>query len=218
MRSSWSNLRIGIMLLGPLLAIILASPASADTYTYTYTGNEFNQNGTGGPPAPGFTSISGYFTLSTPFVPFTDAIEGISYPPQGYFATVDPLTYSFSDGRDTLTPLNSTSTFQLGEQGDFSFVGPQWIITITGTGVGSITTIANGSGDENGKDIGADASGVAALEYTFPGCETNTNFVCYGKPGTWTVAVSTPEPSSLLLLSTGLLSMLGFGLQRKPLR
>jgi hypothetical protein len=200
---------IGALLVCSFFTIGLAPPASAETFVYTYTGNEFNQwyNGATCPP---LCSISGYFTLSTPFVPFTNAIEGLDAGP-GYSGTANPLTgvvpltYSFTDGLDTLTPLNSTASLFLGAE--FSTI-PQWSIEISGQGVVLITTF-QGSAAESSDVIIQNGTLAALLSVDFsPGLTSSTcnptgpAAPCAGDPGAWTVAV-TPEPGAFALTLIG---------------
>jgi hypothetical protein len=80
----------------PLVAMLAMSPASAATYTYDYTGNDFTIVGT--PPIPQveiYTSsdfVSGYVTLSQPI----DSAQLTSY-------SSDVVSFSFSDRVQTLS-------------------------------------------------------------------------------------------------------------------
>jgi len=183
--------------------------AKADA-TYTYTGNQFNQwfNGT---TCPAVCSISGSFTLSTPFIPFSEAIHGIDPGPPydfGPFTTpVVPLAYSFTDGVHTLTQSNSTILLNIGA---FSSA-PLWFIDIQGGGV-ELFTGFNGSGAEatDSVVVNGNLQALLSVASNSPPPTTTTctpNNPCSGDPGTWTVTATPEPPSSAMLLWAGMLAL-----------
>ena len=170
--------------------LLVPTAASADT-VYTYTGNNFNV--VHGSDFTTSDRVSGYFVLPTP-VP---ANSGFSDPPAN-----TPI-YNFTNGVETLTnqtAQDATFQFSTDAQGNIS----QWFILIDSTH-GSLAT------SNYGADISLDEDNGT---YDPTGGGTSANLQ-YGQidadPGTWTTSTSapTPEPSSLLLLSTGLLGVAG---------
>jgi hypothetical protein len=184
---------VGTLFAFSVLAIGLAPPANADT-VYTYTGNVFDSF-KGNFECPPECRIMGSFTLAQPL------------PPNLTFVTISPKSFSFTDGMVTLTPANS---FHFIHQpfGDFSTDATgaitTWAIEIDGKqplGFPFLITRNLGlAADETGLLLKVGAS--------------NTN-----NPGMWSaITTNTPEPSCLLLLCTGLLSIVGAtGLKGSPL-
>jgi hypothetical protein len=85
-----------------ILALVFATvfgldvqPASAQTTTYSYTGNAYNQFG-GTFTCPPVCGIRGSFTVAAPL------------PPTSNFSFT-PISFSFTDGLTTFTPANTTN-------------------------------------------------------------------------------------------------------------
>jgi len=163
--------------------ISLASPsfAVADT-VYTYQGNPLNAVYTsqGNQNAPEPLAISGTFTIATPL---GDNL---------LFTNISPESYSFTDGVQTYDDANSFyNVFYVLTDSNGNMVG--WNIYFTDFNGDHISTTVVGSTQD-------DTSFTAVAFFN------NTNV-----PGTWTESdpTSTPEPSTLLLLSSGLVG-LGF--------
>lgn len=190
--------RLVVVLCGMVVAALPSTSALADT-VYTYTGNTF---------ANGITAQ--HFLTILPFGPFTanDFVSGsftVSTalgPNNSEFVPIIPTSFSFSDGVDTLTNLNSATTENLG-----LFIGTD--------GSGSITTwyIEIESADQLTEiDTINSVNGNVFLDYGLNGE--------YGAridhdPGTWKssttdpITAATPEPSSIALLGTGLVGAVG---------
>jgi hypothetical protein len=188
----------GVLALCSLFAIAAAPPARADT-TYTYTGNPFTDfSGTDACTAGvGECCISVSFTVGSPLP------DNLAYP---FFLTT-PLSFSITDGVNTLTELNA-----------LPFLGNPLIYVGTGPG----GQIGNWYVQEDGT-IGQDQFilGTFGPECSI-GCDSTDNLspTSYGfaassdEPGSWTIT-TTPEPSSLMLLGIGLLGMAGAWRWRK---
>lgn len=164
-------------------ALTCALSASASEITYTYSGNQFNDFG-GGVTCPLECNISGSFTISAPL--------GSNF--DGYFV---PDSFSFTDGVVTITQANATSsafgfiTNSLGEitGWNLDFIDPQTSMFV-GTGPSVICPVGCRVTDGS----------FAPSQYA----QVNDD------PGTWSsVITTTPEPSTLALLGTGILGLAG---------
>lgn len=164
-----------------LAALLLPLPALADSYTYTYTGNDFTT--VAGNYALG-DSVTGGFTLSAPL-------------PGSTYDTAIPALFSFSDGTQTITNSNSTSSdlaqdhflVETDASGDIVTWGIQFFQQSNGS------SIYTGNFSGAVQDLGS--NGNSGLSYAHND----------GDAGTWAVTDNpaiTPEPSSFILLGTGL--------------
>jgi hypothetical protein len=178
--------------LGSVLVLLLAaSPISANV-VYQYVGNNFDTIIDGTAPAGTYTtdmSVMGSFELTAPLAP------NLAVGSTGTI-TADILSFSFSDGRSTLTE----STPNIGSNGILSF-------EVSTDALGAIVgwAIAIGAGD-----AGVSPPGLLI--------ETSSDFTNFdsgeihesggmdigsitNSPGTWTLV---PEPGTGSLLALGL--------------
>jgi|HubBroStandDraft_1064217.scaffolds.fasta_scaffold00512_8 hypothetical protein len=200
---------VGALLVCSVLALGLASPASADTFVYTYQGLPFNNVINGYVCSPGPCEISGSFTVST------QLSAGLSD------ATVTPGGYSFNDGNG------------------FSLSSCAPMVLCSGITVTGIDTDAAGDitawdvavlGCFGHCYLETDSIGFSG-DISFPGpLVGGPEGFNAGTPGTWTCEdmgptgsespcpvappPSTPEPSCLYLLGAGLLSLGAVGRKR----
>ena len=181
-----------IVLAALMVCVVLAPTASADTI-YNYTGNPMTLTTTGtadvcgGGTSP--CSITGTFTVATPL---GDSMALTTITPE-------VLSFSFSDGNQTID--SGVTKFEVGT--DVNGNINAWYIEV-GTGTDYIWLRNNGNDQSD--------NGYVVYEHM--------------NPGTWNdppagntapaATVTTPEPSSLFLLSSGLIG-LGF-IKRKVFR
>jgi hypothetical protein len=166
----------------------LAAPASradSDT-TYTYTGNPFTTFD-GSYACEPVCSITGSFTLAQALPANLDAA-----------GTYLPISYSFTDGLTTITQNNS----DLGT--DFDYFQ------------------TNSSGGITGWDIFVEKDNIllatttlgTPFDVTLDANSLNDAFNL-GDQGTWkTSSATVPEPSSMLLLTSGL-GIIAIGLRKR---
>jgi hypothetical protein len=165
-------------------ALALPAPLLADSYTYTYTGDYF-------------TSVSGPYTTSDRI-----SIELTLSAPLGnnltYPIAVTPISFSFSDGVQTITnttPDLSYSAFEVGTNG--SGVIDQWQVQAD---LGANTPAFIYSYDIAGLGAQDEASNGGYTPVASNGSFNASTAGIWASPG----SSATPEPSSLMLLATGL--------------
>jgi hypothetical protein len=182
---------LAVSLLFSFFALSLALPARADE-TYTYTGNPFTAF-SGTDACPPVCSLSGSFTVATPL--------GDNFAPA--FLTLE--SFSFTDGGFTFTPTTAVGIEGIKVGTNALGQIDVWEIDLATASVGGIYqgiygTIQTGFIFDESYVYDQNTSAYLAMANN----EDN--------PGTWTASSSSPslpEPSGLLLLSTGLLSVAG---------
>lgn len=100
------------------------------------------------------------------------------------------LSYDFTDGTHTLTQANSTGYFDPFYEMTSTTPFAEWFVSLRGTGISMLTEYYG--------------SGYEATDDVYNG---STFLYVEGNRGSWTDPVSTPEPSSLLLLGAGLAAL-----------
>jgi hypothetical protein len=173
--------------------ISLATPAFAGT-VYTYQGNPMTNNSFGGSAdlcssGTSLCTLTGSFTVAEPLA------DNLS------FAAITPESFSFTDGLQTSTTLtlsNIDDGFWVATNASGNII--EWYIQV---GNGSLGTLFYG--------------GSAAADFGYSAAPLY-DLYNYGPTGTWTESTTdpspTPEPSSLLLLSSGLI---GLGLIKRKI-
>jgi len=164
------------------ILIVFSAMAKADTL-YSYTGNDFTYAES---PYTTSDSITGSFTTS---VPLADDLS---------LVTITPISYSFTDGVQTITDLTNTNPdpfFDISTDSSGNII--QWEID-PGTATGNF------------------------IQFDYVLGYTTDNYVRYGfneaynnEEGNWSSSV--PEPSGGVLMGIGLLG-LGFIVRRRANR
>jgi PEP-CTERM motif len=173
-----------------LLVLLVAAPSRADT-VYTYTGADFTTFDNPSMLPTGVVSLDGSVTLTTSL---GDNFSGF----------VTPEAFSFSDGPTTITQLNEASqydSFYFVTNSSGAIVG--WDVELCAVGPACLTPVVYFE-TVNLTSMGTDDYGFYSNGSGDWGLAVNS-----GTPGAWTGPITTPEPSALLLLGSGLLGLFG---------
>jgi hypothetical protein len=152
--------------------------ARADTlYTYTYTGQDFT---TVAGPYTTSESVTGELTFRAPLAANLQIQQEI------------PVSYSFSDGNQTLTQGNSSLVFDILSTDANGNISRYGYLAANNGGGGSIQ-FSSIKGDTGMLFSGSSGTTSASGSFTSPNTQASV----------------TPEPSSIVLLGTGLLGVVG---------
>jgi PEP-CTERM motif len=163
------------------LAWLAVVPLAESDTIYTYTGDTFRR-------------VSGVYGLEDRLSGFFVVNDAVTPPPgpQGAIFTPYLLSWSFTDGHQTLTESNSTATFVWGDTSDL------------GPGVVWNASIQTVSGDGFWSHRHSDRIDLARLGLDRASNVANVGPPDGSQPGTWAVQTVVPEPSTLLLVGLGL--------------
>jgi len=217
-RHTWGRTMCKLKLVVLIACAVLISAPQARAITYIYTGPDFTSIVNQDPPAGTYTtsmSVSGNFTLAAPL---GDNFSGF----------VTPTSFSFFDGRNTITDASSfvSSNFDLTTDGSGNIV--QWHVFVSifptplavGTQIDEINSTSLAFG---GSFTPGDQATIIQCTTVFTGGCSGSNDIAntistFFAVGSWSSnTAATPLPAALPLFATGLggLGLLGWRRKRK---
>jgi hypothetical protein len=187
-----------------LLALLGGTPAFSSA-VYTYRGNVFDTVIDHTPPAGTYTtrmSLTGSFDLASPLLPNLSLVD------------IAPMSFSFNDGRNTITNLNADlSQFKVSTDATGNINA--WAITLTTGDLSTLQTAGQQISEILTEHSGLDEGEI--VECTVAGSCSVDLLVDVGRnlnPGTW-ASSETPLPAALPLFATGLGALGVIGWRRK---
>jgi PEP-CTERM motif len=174
---------------GLTAVFVLIVPVMADEI-YTYTGNPFTVTSV---PSGGFAgqSIDGSFTIAAALA------DDLTFAPSPTIGNVIPLSYSFTDGVNTFTNLNSVFYFNFETNG--SGVITEWFAS---TSTGGLNT-AGLSTQDDGSPMSPTIVDQGNSAFDNTGGQNENDKGVWSASSTSTV----PEPGNLALVGLGLVAI-----------
>lgn len=203
-----------------LLSIIQTSIASAATYKYSYTGNEFFGITDSANVAGSYSDamkVTGYIVLDSALPanmnsggPYNNNLFPL-FPGQN-----GVLDYSFSDGRQTIdastAKVPGPYTFAFKTDGSGEIIG--WVIALFSASTwDGVDNIIGSNFDSDGYAVTTDGGRFAACGF---GCGADTARVD-DNPGSWhlTVDGTVPVPATLPMMSAAIFAFVSLRLRKK---
>jgi hypothetical protein len=231
-RSALGNDLSKLNLIGLIGCAILLGTAQAHATTYTYTGNNFTTITDNTDPTGAYTtsmSVTGSFTVANPL-------------PNFFSGLITPTSFSFSDGRNTITNSNAGiagTFFDVFTNGTGAVIN--WDISVTMPNTNFVTGLGPTDQIQTQNTVSFPPplllpmvvqSDIGSIDDCTASVIDTTSFTtrCIqdskdsgevdGNPGTWAIgatAAATPLPAALPLFATGIgaLGLLGWRRKRK---